>query len=177
MWGRELRAGLVFVLVSLAIGTAVRAVERAHEERFAEIVDRLEEGEWGRLEREAAAARGEREAAPDSAAGPAVAADAPPRRRAPEGARFPALRPASIDVDRADPAALVRLPGIGPAIAARIVADRASRGPFGGPDGLLRVPGIGRKTLAKIRGYLREGPVEQPARAPAAPVRDSLIAK
>jgi len=154
-----MRAGLLFVLVSLAIGTAVRGARRAHEARFQELVERLEEGEMARLERLAAVA-----VAPDSAAGRGADGTGAPRvgravrKAAGPAPRPPALRPASIDVDRADEAMLLRLPGIGPALAARIVADRAARGPFGSPDGLLRVPGIGPKTLFRIRGYLAPPP-------------------
>jgi len=58
------------------------------------------------------------------------------------------------DVDRASVAEWVRLPGIGPSLAARIVADRDAHGPFVAPEGLLRVRGIGPKILEKIRPFL-----------------------
>ncbi len=77
-------------------------------------------------------------------------------------------RSASIDIDRASAEELERLPGIGPALAARIIAERGAGGRFGGPDGLLRVRGIGPKTLARIRPYLTPQPGEagsQPAPA------------
>lgn len=45
------------------------------------------------------------------------------------------------------------LPGIGPALSRRIVADRQENGAFGGLDGVLRVPGIGPGKLAGIRKY------------------------
>jgi competence protein ComEA len=48
-----------------------------------------------------------------------------------------------IDLDRADSAALDALPGIGPALAGRILADRAKCGPFGSLRELERVRGIG----------------------------------
>ncbi len=48
-----------------------------------------------------------------------------------------------VDVDRATTAELQRLPGIGPALAARIVAFRDSNGPFGSLARLQRVKGIG----------------------------------
>ena len=57
-----------------------------------------------------------------------------------------------IDVNRAGPAQLQRLPGIGPALASRIVQTRAER-PFRSVDDLLRVPGIGPATLARLRGW------------------------
>jgi competence protein ComEA len=137
-----MRAGLAFVLISLALGTALRAWQRAHEMRFAEIVESLVESDLADRER----------VEPQRLAGkPPVLSPA---------AHAAALRPASINLDRAAASELVRLPGIGPALAARIVADREARGPFGEPDGLLRVPGIGRKTLAKIRPYLTSTPAE-----------------
>jgi competence protein ComEA len=54
-------------------------------------------------------------------------------------------------VDRADSAALEALPGVGPALARRIVADRATRGAFGSIDGLSRVAGIGPRLEARLR--------------------------
>lgn len=59
-----------------------------------------------------------------------------------------------IDADRASAEELARLPGIGPAMARKIVADRQSRGAFGGIDGLDRVPGVGPAALAKWRLHL-----------------------
>jgi competence protein ComEA len=60
----------------------------------------------------------------------------------------------SVDLNRADRQTLATLPGIGPSLADRIVADRERRGPFGSPEGLLRVPGIGSKRLEQVRPYL-----------------------
>jgi len=45
------------------------------------------------------------------------------------------------------------LPGIGPALAGRIVADRQKNGAFGALEGVLRVPGIGPGKLEGIRKY------------------------
>lgn len=59
-----------------------------------------------------------------------------------------------IDVDRAGVADLQRLPGVGPALAKRIVADREDRGAFGGTAGLDRVPGIGPAMLARLAPHL-----------------------
>jgi competence protein ComEA len=55
-----------------------------------------------------------------------------------------------VDLDLADSAALERLPRIGPALAARIVADRQGRGPFGSLEALQRVRGIGPKVAASL---------------------------
>ena len=155
MWGRELRAGLVFVLASVALGGAFRSWERAHHERLDEIVAALSEGEAARAMASARlnpagtatdATRGA--SSKDGATDPSGRSA---RARAPDSSP---PRPASIDPDRATLDEWLRLPGIGPTLAARIVADRAAHGPFGGPQGLLRVPGIGPKTLAKIQVYL-----------------------
>ncbi|MEO5826405.1 MAG: helix-hairpin-helix domain-containing protein [Gemmatimonadales bacterium] len=71
-------------------------------------------------------------------------------------ARAAPLGPAErIDVDRAGPDELARLPGIGPALARRIVADRESRGAFGTPAGLDRVSGVGPAMLARLAPHLR----------------------
>jgi len=64
--------------------------------------------------------------------------------------------PDRIDVNRADEAALQRLPGIGPALARRIVEARAER-PFRSVGDLGRVPGIGPATLARLGDLVTVG--------------------
>lgn len=61
-----------------------------------------------------------------------------------------------VDINRADAAALERLPGIGPALALRIVEERASR-PFGSVAELERVRGIGPATVARLEGTVIAG--------------------
>ena len=58
--------------------------------------------------------------------------------------------PAIIDIDIASAGEIETLRGIGPALAARIVADRDSLGPFGSSDELQRVRGIGPGLAKKI---------------------------
>jgi DNA uptake protein ComE-like DNA-binding protein len=55
-----------------------------------------------------------------------------------------------LDLDVASAAQLDSLPGVTPAMAKRIVADRMTRGPFLNRDGLRRVPGTGPRFLAAI---------------------------
>jgi len=59
-----------------------------------------------------------------------------------------------VDVDRADSAALDALPGVGPALARRIVADRATHGPFGSMAGLSRVAGIGPGLEGRLQPFV-----------------------
>lgn len=158
MWGRELRAGLAFVLVSLIVGAGIRAWRRDHEVRFQELVETLVEQDLAATERAVGAPTGAgADSAGSSAAGEGLAGTAARAARPSRRSSAGALRPGGLDVDLASVPDLVRLPGIGPSLATRIVADREAHGPFGGPDGLLRVPGIGPKTLAKIRLFLAPG--------------------
>ena len=59
----------------------------------------------------------------------------------------------SVRINSASVSELQQLPGIGPALAQRIVQTR-SRGRFSSADDLLRVPGIGKAKLAKLRDYV-----------------------
>ncbi|MEE3370705.1 MAG: helix-hairpin-helix domain-containing protein [Planctomycetota bacterium] len=59
-----------------------------------------------------------------------------------------------VDLDRADWPELTLLPGIGPALAQRIVVSRRNDGRFVDIDALLRVKGIGPVRLARMRPYL-----------------------
>jgi len=82
------------------------------------------------------------------------AADGGPSRDSAAAAAARLARPLEagevVDVDRAAAAELVRLPGIGPGLAARIVADREAHGPFGSLEGLGRVPGLGDATIRRL---------------------------
>ncbi|MEE1650985.1 helix-hairpin-helix domain-containing protein [Brachybacterium sp. J144] len=63
----------------------------------------------------------------------------------------PASAASPIDLNTATVQQLVELPGVGPAIAQRIVDHREANGPFTSVDDLLEVSGIGPATLEKIR--------------------------
>lgn len=58
-----------------------------------------------------------------------------------------------VRINSASAGELQQLPGIGPALAKRIVETR-SGGRFNSADDLLRVPGIGKAKLAKLRDYV-----------------------
>jgi competence protein ComEA len=62
----------------------------------------------------------------------------------------------SVDVNRVDARGLAAVPGIGRAIAARIVELRAREGSFTSLDELLDVAGMTQTRLERARPYLRE---------------------
>jgi competence ComEA-like helix-hairpin-helix protein len=70
--------------------------------------------------------------------------------------RPPTTSSAPLDVNRAPAEDLERLPGIGPSLAARIVAARQER-MFTTVDDLERVPGIGPATLQRLRPHVTVG--------------------
>ena len=59
-----------------------------------------------------------------------------------------------VNINTATEAELIRLPGIGPSKAQAILKLRARMGSFSRVENLLRVRGIGRKTLQKLRPML-----------------------
>jgi competence ComEA-like helix-hairpin-helix protein len=60
-----------------------------------------------------------------------------------------------VDVNTADLAELGELPQVGPTLARRLIEHREQNGPFRSVDDLLRVKGIGPKTLAALRPHIR----------------------
>ena len=60
----------------------------------------------------------------------------------------------AVNVNTASSEQLQLLPGVGPALAERIIAFRDANGPFEKVDELVAVRGIGEKSLAKLRPYI-----------------------
>lgn len=58
-----------------------------------------------------------------------------------------------VRINSASSSELQSLPGVGPALAQRIIAER-SRGRFASAEDLLRVSGIGKAKLEKMRAYV-----------------------
>jgi competence protein ComEA len=96
----------------------------------------------------------------------------PVGRSSPESESTPSQRSASaagrLDLNQATSQEFDRLPGIGPALARRIIEHRQSRGPFATVDDLLRVKGIGTAKLAALRGLVtvRSVPAREGDKAP-----------
>ena len=59
-----------------------------------------------------------------------------------------------IDINTADSATLESVPGIGKSLSQRIVSFREKNGPFQSVDDLLKVQGVGEKSIQKLRPYL-----------------------
>ena len=66
-------------------------------------------------------------------------------------------RDGPVDLNRADAETLTTLPGIGPVLAARIVAYRDSAGPFPDLASLQIVPGVGPATVERLKDRARAG--------------------
>ena len=103
-----------------------------------------------RLNLAAPVADGSRIAVPKTGE-PALAVDPAAVSGGPSGGAGTTAAAGPVDINTATAAALDALPGIGPATAAAIVADRESHGPFATVDDLSRVRGIGPAKLAQLR--------------------------
>ena|GEM_PF-1753258 len=69
--------------------------------------------------------------------------------------RSPSSRAGPLNLNTANAETLQALPGIGPALAERIVAYRLEHGPFQTVQDLLQVPGIGPKRWERMRHAIR----------------------
>ncbi|MGQ9524674.1 MAG: helix-hairpin-helix domain-containing protein [Armatimonadota bacterium] len=76
-----------------------------------------------------------------------------PRGRSPKKLKSPSE--GTVNINTADSETLQRLPGVGPAIAERIIEYRSQKGRFTAPEEIMEVRGIGPKTFAKMRALVR----------------------
>ena len=60
-----------------------------------------------------------------------------------------------VNINTANAVQLTQLPGVGPAIAQKIIHYRTANGPFTSVDDLTKVPGIGAAKLAQIKSHAR----------------------
>jgi competence protein ComEA len=144
---------LLALLAATSAGLGVRHWRATHPQ----LVDRLET-----LDREIVtgdnAGAGDREAT--SATEPK-----PPRPRRGESDSRPATRPTKrqalpdhaaspLDLNQASEIELMRLPGVGPVLARRILEARENAGRFGAVDDLVDVRGLGRTRLERLRPFV-----------------------
>lgn len=142
LYTRQQLGILLLLVAATAAGLAVVHWRAAHPD----LVDGLEA-----LERAAAA--------PDPAGAAGVTgAERPPTREprarpahAPKRAEPTPVGAVPLDLNRASLEDLTRLPGVGPALAGRIVATRQALERFAGVDDLLKVRGLGRAKVERLR--------------------------
>jgi competence ComEA-like helix-hairpin-helix protein len=75
----------------------------------------------------------------------------------------PAEEVAIVDLNTATETDLRQLPGVGPALAARIVSYRDEAGAFADPAGIVAVPGITQAIYERIADRLTASPIEPPS--------------
>ncbi|MBI2506409.1 MAG: ComEA family DNA-binding protein [Candidatus Latescibacteria bacterium] len=122
MFNRQEQLILLFLGVSLLAGSGVA------------LVDHYRPSSMGEFQVRPAALQ-----TPAEQVGPAAPVAAPKERAGP------------VRLNTADAAQLQQLPGIGPKTAARILSYRQEQGAFKTIEDLARVPGIGARTLEKLR--------------------------
>ncbi len=76
----------------------------------------------------------------------------------------------TVDLNTATYDDLLRVPGIGKTKAHAILEYREGHGPFASVDDLVKVKGIGTKSLKKLAPWLRAGGSATPPTLPASPV-------
>lgn len=134
--------GLMVLLVIMVLGVGIRAYMRSQERPFS----------WVEVPADGSG--------PSSVQSQAAGSHGPPAIQ---------LLQAPLDINTASAVDLQdSLPGIGPAKAADIIAHRNANGPFPNVDALDRVPGIGPKTLERLRPLVTVAPAAAtPAPGPA----------
>lgn len=144
--GAVLEPGVVELPAGARVAQAIDSAGGAHAEAELAAVNLarpLQDGEQVYVPRVG-------EAPPGTAAGPAAPAD--PAGSGSGGGVGPE---GVVDLNTADLSALDTLPGVGPAIAQRILDWREANGPFHSVDELLEVSGIGPATLERVRERVR----------------------
>ncbi len=139
--GAVQRPGLYAVTPGARVADAVAAAGGLTDDadtRSLNLAARLEDGAWVWVPRRA-------ETPPPS-----------PTRPGPTPASAPGAGP--INLNTATAAELETLPGIGPALAQRIIDYRTQHGPFTSVDDLLAVRGIGPTKLEQLRPYVTVEP-------------------
>ena len=84
----------------------------------------------------------------------AACAAAPAFAAAPAAPKASATEASPVDLNTAASSALESVPGIGKSLSQRILAFRDKNGPFQNVDDLLKVQGVGEKSIQKLRPYL-----------------------
>jgi competence protein ComEA len=162
LYSRPQLTVLVALVAVAGVGLAVGHWRRANPA----IVERIESFDQARDEISRIVPGLERPFAPDPSKSPAVPPTRPPTRSTPKTSPSPEHAPpaiapprlldevAPLDVNRASAEDLGQLPGVGPALAARIVAARELGGPFASVDDLRRVRGLAVSRIDRFRSLI-----------------------
>lgn len=94
-------------------------------------------------------------ASPVYAARPAAKSPAFNARAASSGGKLTTPGEGTVNLNTAGTEELQRLPGVGPATAARILEFRKENGPFTAPEQLMDVSGIGEVRFERMRPFVR----------------------
>lgn len=126
-----------------ALGAQVAAVDSAAAARRAERIA----GKEGKPARSGSRRKGGKSAKAGKAGDPEApgASEPPGSLRSPRG---------KVDVDRATLEELDALPGVGPALAERIIADRRAHGSFGSLEALDAVSGVGPTLIKRLSPHV-----------------------
>jgi competence protein ComEA len=148
------RKALLFLAGVIVIGSGVRVVRAARDDRQSDPANRqalarqlaaVDSARAGAVRRSATRGRGgaSRRTTRDTSASPA--------------------RP--VDLDVASEADIEALPRIGPVLARRIVEDRSKNGAFGSLEGFERVRGVGPSLAASLRARVTFSGTARPSNA------------
>jgi competence protein ComEA len=162
------RKALLFLGAVVALGVGVRAVGRLRGEPAvgamqpalerqlakAEGAARLERAKREAREREKAE-KGSRAKSRVARAATGAGTRASRKRVSGDSGSAPvAATPLLVDVDTADSLALATLPGVGPALARRIISERMARGAYGSLEALDQVSGVGPRLLERLAPHV-----------------------
>jgi DNA uptake protein ComE-like DNA-binding protein len=144
------RKALAFLAIVALSGTTVRiwraseSADASGEAGLAQQIHRVDSVRDRRHERPAERLPRSRSALTRSSpqSSPSLSPQFPPQS--------PPQSPPLVDLDEATASQIEALPGIGPAIAKRIIMDRDTAGPFGSLGALCRVRGIGPATVKRL---------------------------
>lgn len=137
LYSRHQLLVLLALVAAFGGGLAVDRWRRAHPD----VVERIE-----RFDRE-----------PSEAAAPTATPGGPPPRPPKIRSDSGASGTEPVDLNRASADELTRLPGIGPALATRIVEAREAA-PFSSVEDLRRVRGVGAARLEQMRPFVTANP-------------------
>ncbi|HUF25343.1 MAG TPA: helix-hairpin-helix domain-containing protein [Gemmatimonadaceae bacterium] len=164
------RKALLFLALVAFLGAGVRALgaprgaEASDAAARRALREQMNAVEAARRSGSSSAKRGEATGL-TAAAGQATPKPAAKRATSSRSSRKPELPATAIDVDMASAAELEALPGIGPALALRIVEDRNYNGPFGSLMGLQRVRGIGPGLSNRLTPHVTFSGIPRPSSA------------